>query len=86
MKDIETTGTVTETVAEPAKETVEEPAKETVAETSTETATEPVKEIKNVLPGPKPHVPKELVFDYDPTEEEMDFDIKDLTGKDFYDV
>ena len=42
--------------------------------------------IKNVLPGPKPHVPKELAFDYDPTEDEMDFDIKDLTGKDFYDV
>ena len=68
------TETVTETVIEPAAESVIEPAAESV------------KEIKNVLPGPKPHVPKELVFDYDPTEEEMDFDIKDLTGKDFYDV
>ena len=73
----------------------EKPVEETAAEEKTveETAVEEkaveenkVKEIKNVLPGPKPHVPKELVFDYDPTEEEMDFDIKDLTGKDFYDV
>ncbi len=77
-KGVETTEVTTETA-------VETEAK-AVTDTASETATETVKEIKNVLPGPKPHVPKELVFDYDPTEEEMDFDIKDLTGKDFYDV
>lgn len=42
--------------------------------------------IKNPLPGPKPHVPKELSFDYNPKEYEMDFDIIDLSGKDYYDI
>ncbi|MCR4815098.1 MAG: hypothetical protein K5879_09775 [Lachnospiraceae bacterium] len=92
-KTVEETAVEEKTVEETAVEekAVEETAvEETAAE---ETAVEEkaveenkVKEIKNVLPGPKPHVPKELVFDYDPTDEEMDFDIKDLTGKDFYDV
>ena len=81
-----TTETATETEVKAVAETAGVTATETVTETVTEPAAESVKEIKNVLPGPKPHVPKELVFDYDPTEEEMDFDIKDLTGKDFYDV
>lgn len=42
--------------------------------------------IKNVLPTPKPHVTKELTFDYIPEGTEMDFDINDLKGKDFYDI
>ena len=44
------------------------------------------KMIRNPLPGPKPHVAKELNYDYIPKESEMDFDIKDLKGKDFYDL
>lgn len=50
-----------------------------------ETPVEP-KLIKNVLPTPKAHVSKELSFDYNPTAGEMDYDIKDLKGKDFYDI
>ena len=42
--------------------------------------------IKNPLPGPKPHVSKELSYDYDLKPSEMDFDLKDLQGKDYYDI
>lgn len=42
--------------------------------------------IKNPLPGPKPHVSRELTYDYNPKENEMDYDIKDLSGKDYYDL
>ncbi len=42
--------------------------------------------IKNVLPTPKPHTPKELSFDFDPSGSDMDYDINDLKGKDFYDI
>ena len=41
--------------------------------------------IKNPLPTPKPHVTRELTYDYD-LEEGDDFDIKDLKGKDYYDI
>ena len=55
--------------------------------TSSENAAEPeVKLIKNPVPGPKEHVAKELTFDYDPKDDELDFDLKDLNGKDFYDI
>ncbi len=42
--------------------------------------------IKNPLPGPKPHVSRELSYDYIPKETEMDYDLKDMSGKDYYDV
>lgn len=42
--------------------------------------------IKNPLPGPKPHVSKELSYDYDLKDDELDFDITDLKGKDYYDI
>ena len=42
--------------------------------------------IKNPLPTPKPHVSKELTYDYDLKPSDMDFDIKDLKGKDYYDI
>ncbi len=42
--------------------------------------------IKNPLPGPKPHIAKELTFDYDLKDDELDFDITDLKGKDYYDI
>ena len=54
--------------------------------TSIASLTETVKEIKNPLPGPKPHVPRELVFDYDVKEDEWDFDLNDLGDKDDYDI
>ncbi len=41
--------------------------------------------IKNPLPTPKPHVTRELTYDYD-LEDGDDFDIKDLKGKDYYDI
>ena len=54
---------------------------------SSESSVEPeVKLIKNPVPGPKEHVAKELAFDYDPRDDELDFDLKDLDGKDFYDI
>lgn len=42
--------------------------------------------IKNPLPTPKPHVTRELAYDYDLSPSEMDFDITDMKGKDFYDI
>ena len=42
--------------------------------------------IKNPLPGPKPHIAKELTYDYIPKPDELDFDITDLKGKDYYDI
>lgn len=42
--------------------------------------------IRNPLAGPKPHVAKELNYDYTPKESEMKFDIVDLKGKDFFDI
>ncbi len=42
--------------------------------------------IRNPLPGPKPHVSRELTYDYVPKESEMKFDIDDLKGRDYYDV
>lgn len=44
------------------------------------------KMIRNPLPGPKPHVTKELSYDYNPKPSEMEFDIVDLKGKDFFDL
>jgi len=42
--------------------------------------------IKNPLPVPKPHVTRELTYDYDFKDEDLDFDITDLKGKDYYDI
>ncbi len=53
---------------------------------STQSASQQPKLIRNPLPGPKPHVPKELNYDYQPKESELKFDIEDLRGKDFYDI
>ena len=47
---------------------------------------EAVKEIHNPLPGPKPHVVRELTFDYDVKDDEWDYDLKDLGDKDDYDI
>lgn len=44
------------------------------------------KMIRNPLPGPKPHVPKELNYDYIPKASEMKFDIDDLKGRDYFDI
>lgn len=58
-----------------------------VPNTQTETAdVRKPKLIRNPLPVPKPHVAKELNFDYNPTPAEMDFDLKDLSGKDYFDI
>ena len=75
-----------ESTAEVADNTTAEGASGEATENASANSSDNTKMIKNVLPGPKPHVPKELVFDYDPKEDEMDFDLQDLTGKDFYDV
>ena len=42
--------------------------------------------IKNPLPTPKAHVPKELTYDYELKDDELEFDIEDLKGKDYYDI
>ena len=42
--------------------------------------------IKNPLPVPKPHVTRELAYDYDFKDEDLDFDITDMKGKDYYDI
>ena len=79
----ETTASSEETKEAANTETVQ--TAEESKEKSSETASAPA-QFNNPVPGPKPHVPRELAFDYDPKEEEMDFDITDLDGKDFYDV
>ncbi len=42
--------------------------------------------IKNPLPTPKKHIPKEMDFDYQPISSQMHFDIVDMTGIDFFDI
>lgn len=42
--------------------------------------------IKNPLPTPKKHVPREMDFDIIPAENDMHFDIVNLQGKDFFDI
>ncbi len=42
--------------------------------------------IHNPLPGPRPHVAKELNYDYQPKDSEMDYDLKDMAGKDYFDI
>lgn len=42
--------------------------------------------IRNPLPGPKPHVAREFNYDFVPDDKDMDFDLKDMSGKDFYDI
>ena len=44
------------------------------------------KMIRNPLAGPKPHVPRELNYDYEPVDAEMKFDIDDISGRDYYDL
>ncbi|MBO5081323.1 MAG: hypothetical protein J6C06_01810 [Lachnospiraceae bacterium] len=69
------------TVTKPMQET------KTVALDNAKSVTErKPKMIRNPLPGPKPHVAKELSYDYNPKPSEMEFDIVDLKGKDFFDL
>jgi hypothetical protein len=42
--------------------------------------------LKNPLPHPKKHIQRNLGYDYEPTEDQMHFDLEDMTGIDFYDV
>lgn len=73
---------------------VEPRMKEEVKNVSTVTSLNDVKTnierkpkmIRNPLPGPKPHVAKELSYDYNPKPSEMEFDIVDMKGKDFFDL
>ena len=69
---------------------VKEPGREKVEINDVVPLSQTVKEkpkmIKNPLPGPKPHVAKELSYDYIPKAGEMDFDIKDISDKDDYDI
>ncbi len=61
------------------------PVQASSADVKSQTERKP-KLIRNPLPGPKPHVPKELNYDYLPKESEMKFDIEDLKGRDYYDL
>jgi hypothetical protein len=45
----------------------------------------PVQYIKNPLPGPKPHVKKEMGYDYEVPPEKMNFDIEN-PERNYYDV
>ena len=69
---------------------VKEPGREKVEINDVVPLSQTVKEkpkmIKNPLPGPKPHVAKELSYDYIPKAGEMDYDIKDISDKDDYDI
>ncbi len=75
---------VVETPVSAVKEPEPKPA-EAVKEPETKPV-EAVKEIHNPLPGPKPHVVRELTFDYDVKDDEWDYDLKDLGDKDDYDI
>lgn len=44
-----------------------------------------IKFIDNPLPGPKPHVKKEMTYDYDVPEDKMHFDIEKPSNN-FYDI
>ncbi|MBQ8199723.1 MAG: hypothetical protein IJZ76_09910 [Lachnospiraceae bacterium] len=44
-----------------------------------------IKFIENPLPGPKPHVKREMTYDYDVPEDKMHFDIEKPSNN-FYDI
>ena len=46
----------------------------------------PLAELKNPLPHPKKHISRKMDFDLIPAKEQMEFDVDDMTGKDFFDV
>ena len=46
----------------------------------------PGEPLKNPLPTPKKHVPKEMDFDKEPTQLDMHFDVVDMSGIDFFDI
>ena len=76
---------------QPAPKTVEETVKKQVEDVKDikDIKQQPDRQpklIRNPLPGPKPHVPKELNYDYTPTASEMKFDIEDLKGRDYFDL
>ena len=45
-----------------------------------------VEPIKNPLPVPKKHIPRELNFDIEPAPNMMKFDLVDMKGKDYFDI
>lgn len=49
-------------------------------------APQPGEPIKNPLPTPKKHVPKEMDFDREPTQLDMHFDVVDMSGMDYFDI
>lgn len=69
-----------------AKVTAPGPGEKTTVPKTTVPKTTPVQQLKNPLPVPKKHVPKELKFDIEPDHEQMHFDMVDLRGKDFFDI
>lgn len=44
------------------------------------------KMIHNPLPTPRPHVAKNLDYDFEPRSSELKYDLNDLQGKDYYDI
>ncbi len=72
--------------AEGSTSKTEQTAKTSSLENSRLNSERKPKMIRNPLPGPKPHVAKELSYDYNPKPSEMEFDIVDLKGKDFFDL
>ncbi len=73
-----------EKVAMPESRAVTQPS---VSRTPAKTqADRQPKLIRNPLAGPKPHVARELNYDYVPKTSEMKFDIEDLKGRDYYDI
>ncbi len=83
-KETVSTKTVEKTIG--AASVIEsKPAQASSTDVKSQTERKP-KLIRNPLPGPKPHVPKELNYDYLPKESEMKFDIEDLKGRDYYDL
>ncbi len=59
---------------------------ESVAQPAGNTAKAAGEPLKNPLPTPKKHVPKEMDFDREPAQLDMHFDVVDMSGIDFFDI
>lgn len=62
-----------------------EPEKEPEKKSGKEPEKKPVRYIENPLPGPKPHVKKQMGYDYEIPQDKMHFDIEN-PSRNYYDV
>ena len=78
---------IIEAVSENVKESIQEEIKEPISEDVKDVvATKPIKFIENPLPLPKKHVKKEMNYAFEPTPDQMHYDLNNYRFDDDYDL